>query len=62
MRGFLASGAIVVCLMFFSIAGARAEGDRHAGYYYPKMEPPRLSRSPQGRSLAGRGARSWIGS
>jgi hypothetical protein len=38
MRGFFAAGALAACLVFFSISGARADGDRHAGYYYPKPQ------------------------
>jgi hypothetical protein len=38
MRGIFASGAVAVFLVFLSIAGARADSDRHAGYYYPEPQ------------------------
>ena len=38
MRGLFVSGAIAVCLALFAIAGARADGDRHVGYYYPEPQ------------------------
>ncbi len=38
MRGFFALGAAAACLVFFSVAEARADSDRHAGYYYPEPQ------------------------